>query len=646
MKNQTAMSKLLLVIFLFGICVVLTSSSVSAASTVYVNTTGGNDSNTGTIDHPYQTISKGISSVDENGTVTISDGVYTGTGNTNITLTKNMNITGQSQTGTIINGTGTNWIFNIISGVTVNISNLTFTNATTNNGGAIYNTGTLTVTNCTFTNNTAPFSDGGAIDNYYGGNIKSISGCTFTGNTAAYGGAIYNSGTINSVSGCTFTGNKASYGGAICNFFASLNLVSGCTFIGNTAVNAGGAIANSESGSTNASYNWWGSNNGPASGQIYGSVNYTPWLCMNVTAVPRTIPYNGSSTVTVSFNKDSNGNSTSGVCIPDGTIVTFNSTSGTFNHSTATTTNGTANVTFTGTSLGTCLINATTDSQTVSTNIMVDQIVVTGLTVNNATVTDGKSVNLTATLTDIDSNPLSGKTVTFTVNNKDYNAVTDSNGVATLDYTPSKAGTYTVTANFVDGTSYGNITGNAILTVESAAYLYLNTTTSNQNPGVGDTFILTYKLSNNGPDNATNVTISFQIPSGLEFVTASVDNGTWTYNATTRMLTWTLDSVPVGDPYLNITVTPLSTGSYTITPTIASLTANPNTNVLPSITINAQTSNNNNPTGNNGTGNNNTPSTVNAATQTIAMQHTGVPLAGLALAILAIFGGMLPRRKQ
>ena len=185
-------------------------------------------------------------------------------------------------------------------------------------------------------------------------------------------------------------------------------------FIGNTAVNAGGAIANSESGSTNASYNWWGSNNGPASGQIYGSVNYTPWLCMNVTAVPRTIPYNGSSTVTVSFNKDSNGNSTSGVCIPDGTIVTFNSTSGTFNHSTATTTNGTANVTFTGTSLGTC--------------------------------------------------------------------------------------------------------------------------------------ILTYKLSNNGPDNATNVTVSFPDTSWIGILSLPVlIVEAWTYNATTRMLTWTLDSVPVGD---------------------------------------------------------------------------------------------------
>ena len=74
---------------------------------------------------------------------------------------------------------------------------------------------------------------------------------------------------------------------------------------------------------------------------------------------------------------------------------------------------------------------------------------------------------------------------------------------------------------------------------------------------------------------------------------------------------------------------------------MTSETFNQNTNPLTPFTVNVQAQNNNNVS--NG---NNTTNTVNAATQTIAMQHTGVPLAGLALAILAIFGGMLPRRKQ
>ena len=55
-KKQTITTKMLVLMVLIGLCVVLTASSVSAASTVYVNVTGGNDSNTGTIDNPYQTI--------------------------------------------------------------------------------------------------------------------------------------------------------------------------------------------------------------------------------------------------------------------------------------------------------------------------------------------------------------------------------------------------------------------------------------------------------------------------------------------------------------------------------------------------------------------------------------------------------------
>ncbi len=73
-------------------CCLIFVSSASAASTVYVNATGGNYSNNETIDHPYQTIGQGINNVDENGTVQIADGTYTGTGNTNRTINKNMNI--------------------------------------------------------------------------------------------------------------------------------------------------------------------------------------------------------------------------------------------------------------------------------------------------------------------------------------------------------------------------------------------------------------------------------------------------------------------------------------------------------------------------------------------------------------------------
>lgn len=156
LKKQAKATKILVVMVLMGIFVVLASvSSVSAASTVYVNATGGNDANLGTIGSPYQTIGKGIRSVDENGIVHIADGNYSGAGNTRLVISQSMTIVGQSQKKTIINGTGTDYIFYVMA-PDVTIANLTFTNATSDNGGAICNYGTnLNVLNCTFTDNKA-----------------------------------------------------------------------------------------------------------------------------------------------------------------------------------------------------------------------------------------------------------------------------------------------------------------------------------------------------------------------------------------------------------------------------------------------------------------------------------------------------------
>lgn len=117
----------------------------------------------------------------------------------------------------------------------------------------------------------------------------------------------------------------------------------------------------------------------------------------------------------------------------------------------------------------------------------------------------------------------------------------------------------------------------------------MNITVNNTNPTVGQSFIITYKLGNYGPDPAENVTINFQIPEGLEFVDITVDSGTWNYNPTTRTVTWTLDNVPVGDPNLKLTVKALQSGQYIITPQVTSDTHNWNTDI-PSITINVKAS--------------------------------------------------------
>ena len=930
-KKQTITTKMLALMVLIGLCVVLTASSVSAASTVYVNVTGGNDSNTGTIDNPYQTMAQGISSVDENGTVKLADGVYSGTGNTNITINKNMTIQGLSQNGTIINGTDTNWIFTITPGVNVTIQNLTFTNGIAYDGGAILNHGILSISDCTFTENTATHW-GGAIYSDSFKNIMSLTDCTFTKNTALYGGGAIAYLSICNVTNCTFMynsviGGDSWCGGAIGAYSLSNSTVTGCTFVGNSvdpipSSFGGGAIyvynaaltANfnrfynnsARLGSAfaynvginrviNAENNWWGSNVDPTTvtNLIYGPVDANPWVILTVNATPSTINNTQTSSIIVSFNNHSSDGSSSSPLdpsnghIPDGLPVTFSligNILGSLNEPlTVTTTNGTAHILFTSCSAGIQQINATTDKQNVSAYVTIlpasfveiskefrdlpwgsvittayynDKIYAivkmhnlgpdttsinvrdllngltwtgnyyvyrtvgsypntesawvfndpnytfngtdwnvgslstmigsqrwlaievivnqtgtvsnyaetlnqstspyqgyanytayltsdstpTTITVNpvsgfagqNVTftvnlvdsngnnVTDGQvtftvnntnigtvnvsngtailtwtiptnwtagnynvvanysgsnylastnSTNLTVTpnpttitmgsvsgyagqnvtftvnLVDSNGNNVTDGQVTFTVNNTNIGTVNVSNGTAILTWTiPTNwtAGNYNVVANYSGSNNYLNSTNNTLLTLNPSAYLYLNVTNSNSNPNMGETFLLTYKLSNNGPDNATNVTMSFQIPAGLEFITATVDNGTWTYNPANRTITWNLTNVAVGDPYLYLTVRASGAGSYSILPTITSDTFNQNTDPLTSFNLNVQTQNSDNG------GSTANSATVNAAstTKTVPMQTTGVPIAGLVLAVLAVLGGTLAPRKK
>ncbi|MBP2045355.1 hypothetical protein [Methanobacterium aggregans] len=254
MQKQIKPTKTQFMFIMLAIFAILVSvSSVSAipvgtASQVYVST-NGSDTNNGSAEAPYLTIQKGVGSAAENGTVHIANGVYSGEGNTNITIGYSMNLIGQSQTGTIINGAGTNWIFNIHSG-TVTIQNLTFINGTNNGdysvnnygGGAIYNyeDATAIIKDCTFKGNTGS-EYGGAIMN--DGNLT-VNRSTFIGNSAYEGGAIYQCDGTATITESTFTGNTAYYeGGAIYMDSQTTTTITSCTFTGNTA-SRGGAIAN------------------------------------------------------------------------------------------------------------------------------------------------------------------------------------------------------------------------------------------------------------------------------------------------------------------------------------------------------------------------------------------------------------------
>jgi hypothetical protein len=157
-KNKIIIPLLLLTLALiFSFTTTTVSAEFMAAPpsdtvTIYVNDTGGSDDNNGTSwDYAKKSILNATETVETNGIINIANGQYTGTNNTGITLNKNMTIIGESQSGTIINGTGP--IFIIGTEINVIIQNLMITNGTSSFGGGIWNKGNLTVDNCIFTNN-------------------------------------------------------------------------------------------------------------------------------------------------------------------------------------------------------------------------------------------------------------------------------------------------------------------------------------------------------------------------------------------------------------------------------------------------------------------------------------------------------------
>ncbi|MDD3753798.1 MAG: right-handed parallel beta-helix repeat-containing protein [Methanobacterium sp.] len=511
-------------------------------------------------------------------------------------------------------------------------------NTATDFGGAIYNYGgALTVTDSTFTENTAQ-NGGGAIYSYYG--TLAVSDSTFTGNTVTTaGGAISNTGGTLTVTSSTFTNNSALNGGAIFNY--GTGYVNFCRIVENTATN-GKAIYN-YGGNVDATNNWWGSNEPNFSSLIYGgSVTFDPWIVLTVTADPTTVNNGSTSQVAADLNHNSAGEDISSQGhVPDGIPIVFTATQGTINPASETLLDGSAASTFTANGAGTATVTATVDGQPVSVNIGITSAKLeTQLTVPDQAGVKGGTVDLTATLTDVNYNPVVGREVTFKVNGSTVGtATTDSNGTATLQYTITQnKGNYDITATFAGDDGYLDSVGAGVLTVDPSAGLYLNLTVSNTNPAVGETFVITYKLGNYGPDNAENVTITFQVPEGLEFVGITVDSGVWTYDPSIRTVTWTLDNVPVGDPYLYLTVKALNSGQFIITPTIASDTYNWNSGDVPALVINVEASSE---------GDDDDPeNTAKAATETVPMQKTGTPLIGIVLAILMVLGGLISTKKH
>jgi uncharacterized repeat protein (TIGR01451 family) len=152
--------------------------------------------------------------------------------------------------------------------------------------------------------------------------------------------------------------------------------------------------------------------------------------------------------------------------------------------------------------------------------------------------------------------------------------------------------------------------------IQSTVYLYQN-------------FTATINIENKGPDTAQNVIINIPIPLAFQFICASADQGTCSYNNSTRTFTWDIGDVSIEDLNLYLTLKPTALGQYIINHLLTTVTydSNINNHATP-ITINIKEPENQNT---------NPEETVNG--QTIPMQKTGTPLAALLLAIVAIIVG-------
>ena len=220
--------------------------NLSESNTIYVNSSYSGDEELGTQSNPFKTINSAynyfINDTNYKTNIFLADGTYTVT--KRMTISKNLNLIGESTLNTIINGEANsyeNGIFFICPPLSyyavsplVNFVNLTFTRGTSYYGGAIYiNQSAVNFVYTRFKNNLAKDYISYYVQKTY----------------PASGGAIYNDKGFVRIYNSIFeeniaTGSQDAYGGAIINDMGELTILNS-KFI-NNSVNgsyaSGGAI--------------------------------------------------------------------------------------------------------------------------------------------------------------------------------------------------------------------------------------------------------------------------------------------------------------------------------------------------------------------------------------------------------------------
>lgn len=362
----------------------------------------------------------------------------------------------------------------------INITNTSFINNNGGFGGAIRSAGAgseLYVKNCSFINNKG--YAGGAINNN-GDSYAKIIDCIFINNTGTIGGAIINAGLFDIINS-TFINNTANYGGVIyneedmnvigCNIFNNSNAIMN-TYNGIINLNYNRIFNNTNYDivnyvTANADYNWWGTNNLDMTKIINLELNN--YFVMNVVNLT-SLDSNGTVTFKYTFKLNNSQNA-------DNALLPYFVTKVYTNHSNNVYTsfdarfNKTFDVTLNTNGDVLYIFIDDNEVQTLNGKISIPAKI-TNLTVDNSEGENGETVILTAKLTDENGNPIANKEVKFHIAGELFTTTTNSEGIATIQYTINKSNfknnklTFTVTFEGNESYLSSNAVGSITLTTE------------------------------------------------------------------------------------------------------------------------------------------------------------------------------------
>lgn len=257
-------------------------------------------------------------------------------------------------------------------------------------------------------------------------------------------------------------------------------------------------------------------------------------------------------------------------------------------YSTKTTSNGYATISFTPKEVKEyeILVKFNGDNRALPTQTIANlktflNINTTVVSINDTTGNKGEEIILKANLLAPGIYTNVNKTIDFYIDNTFVGSnITDENGDAILHYKIKENGghhVYSVSYKNEEGDVFGNIPASLYIP-ESEIYVSMNALTYSKD-GIftkGNNVELTFVINNNGPDNAKNVVLRYQVPDSLKYINSSISEGEITFND--NELLWMLNDLSVGSQNMTVMFNVLEVSKINLTSTVSTDTYVDSTN--------------------------------------------------------------------